>query len=284
MNISQYLRRANTLEKIIATLIGVNIFYWLFTSLFFGIEFSISKQLAFYPKLSNSFFKPWTYLSYIIIHQNVLHLFINMFVLWSLGRLFIRNYGFRSFLALFLMGGIAGALNYQIVYNIFFYTINEYLRPLPLLGASGSIICIVFAYIFREPYLKLRINKAYAIPYTYLAYAFLFIQVLSLLWGGGNIGGELAHLGGGLTGMAYAILLRNQSIDISEPIAKTIDWLILKWEILSYKIFQHKKNSRKKPNVAKLQEIERKMRYSGYRSLDEEERNFLLDNSNKRLN
>ncbi len=206
-----------------------------------------------------------------------------MFVLWSLGRLFIRHYGFRAFLALFFIGGIAGAVNYQIVYNLFSFTINEYLRPLPLLGASGSILCIVFAYIFRTPYQELRINQSYRIPYTYLAYAFLLIQLLSLFLGGGNIGGELAHLGGALIGMAYAYLLLHKSVDISEPIAKTIDWLILKWDTIAYRFFE-KKRKRSKPNVAKLQEIERKMRHSGYSSLDEDERNVLLNRNNKKLN
>ncbi len=278
----RYWERASALERLIAIIVGVNIFYWLLTSLVFGLEIRFAHQIAFYPKLSHSLLKPWTYLSYILIHQDLLHLLINMFILWSVGRLFIRDYGFRTFLALFLIGGVAGALNYQIIYNLFLYTRKEYLLPLPLLGASGSIICIVFAYIFLSPHQELRLNQEYKIPYSYLAYAFLLIQLLSLALGGGNIGGELAHLGGALIGIAYAYLLLHKSIDISAPVAKAIDWLIIKWEAILYK-FYHKGKS-KKPNVAKLQEIEHKMRHSGYRSLDEEERNVLLDSNHKRQN
>ncbi len=282
MELNRYWKRASSLERLIAIIVGVNIFYWLLTSFVFSLEISVSQQIAFYPKFSYSLLKPWTYLSYILIHQDLLHLLINMFILWSIGRLFIRDYGFRSFFALFLIGGIVGALNYQIIYNLFLYTINEYLRPLPLLGASGSIICIVFAYIFLSPYQELRLTQEYKIPYSYLAYAFLLIQLFSLALGGGNIGGELAHLGGALIGIAYAYLLRHKSIDISAPVAKAIDWLIIKWETILYKFFR--KGKSKKPNVAKLQEIERKMRHSGYRSLDEEERNVLLDSNHKRQN
>ncbi len=282
MDIRNYWTKANALERLIIIIVGGNIFYWLLTSLVFGLEITFSKQIAFYPKFAHSFVKPWSYLSYIFIHQNLLHLFINMFVLWGFGRLFIRDYGFRAFLALFFLGGIAGALNYQLVYNLFFHTINEYLPPLPLLGASASIMCIVFAYIFRSPEQKLRINADYSIPYVYIAYAFLLVQIVSLVWGGRNIGGELAHLGGALLGIAYAYLIRQKSTDISEPFAKAIDWLIIQWLSLMYKLNQNKKKH--KPNRAKLEEIERKMRHSGYRSLDEDERHFLLEKENKKLN
>ncbi len=281
MDINRYWKRASSLDRLITIIVSINILYWFLTSLVFGFEISASREVAFYPKLLHSLQKPWTYLSYIFIHKDFLHLLINMFVLWSFGKLFIRNYGFRSFLALFFIGGILGALNYQLIYSLF-HTINEYLRPLPLLGASGSIICIAFAYVFREPELKLRINQDNAIPYTYLGYAFLALQLLTLLWGGDNIGGELAHLGGGLTGIAYAYLLLHKSIDISEPIAKTIDWLILKWEALVYRFYKKKNATRQRPNIAKLQEIERKMRHSGYRSLDEDERNLLLEKNNNK--
>ncbi len=281
MDIKDTWYKLDTLKRLIAFIVIFNLSYWLIGAFVFGFEINVAKYIAFSPKLPNSLFKFWTYISYIFLHKSLWHLAMNMIVLWITGRIFMRYYGFRSLLALFLMGGIAGALTYQIVYCLVPSGTMLFIAPMPLLGSSASIYCLVFAYVFREPEQELRISHEYAIPYIYMAYGFLLLLVLSVLFLDSNIGGDLAHLGGAGMGMAYAFLIRERGKDISEPFAKAIDWLIIQWEGLIYKLGRSQTSQKRKINIERLEEIERKMRHSGYRSLNEEERKILLEKENK---
>ncbi len=282
MDIKKNWSKLDALKKLIAFIVIINLAHWLIGLFVFGFEISIAKYIAFSPELPDSLLKVWTYVSYSILHKGLWHLATSMVVLWLLGRIFMRYYGFRSVLALFLMGGIAGALTYQIVYYLVPSSTMLFTAPLPLLGSSASIYCLIFAYVFREPEQELRINNEYSVPYIYLAYGFLLLLILSILFFDTNIGGDLAHLGGSVLGLVYAYLIRQRGIDISEPFAKAIDWLIIQWESLIYKLGTRQKNPRKSINVERLEEIERKMRHSGYRSLNEEERKILLEKENDR--
>ncbi len=276
MDVRAYWQRAKGLDRLIIITVIINLVYWLISSLTFSLEIRLASLFAFYPELLDSLLKPWTYLSYVFIHKDIWHLFINMLVLRFIGQRFIQEYGFRSFFALFLIGGIVGAISYQVIYSLGFGLTDISFLPLPLLGASASIFCIIFALIFREPYEQLRLNKEYAIPYTYIAYGLLILEVISILFlEDKNIGGELAHIGGAVFGMIYASLIRQKGIDLSEPIAKAIDWLILQWATINHRFHKRDKQHRK-INTQKLRDIERKMRHSGYRSLDENEQKILI--------
>ncbi len=272
MNIRKSSQRLNSVEVLIVSIVSFNLIYWILDRL--GLN--IMPYIAFSPALKASLLKPWSYITYIFLHKSLWHLLMNMLVLWFLGKRFMTCYGFRTLLALFIMGGIAGAISYQLIY-VLLHSTSMLPLGLPLLGSSASIYCLIFAHIFREGEQKLRINQDIEVSYIHLAYGFLALVFIFLFFSKENIGGELAHIGGALLGILYAYILRKYNKDISEPFAKAIDWLILKWQELIYKLGLRREGTKSKINISKLEEIERKMKYSGFHSLNSDEKKELLD-------
>jgi len=54
--------------------------------------------------------EPWRLLTATFLHYGILHIFMNMFVLWDVGRMVERIYGAVSFLVLYLLAGLVGSL------------------------------------------------------------------------------------------------------------------------------------------------------------------------------
>ena len=86
-------------------------------------------QLARYL-LTESGPRPWTFLTYALLHEGWLHLGLNVIVLAALGTPVARRFGAARFLALFAFGAIAGALMHLIVHPV---------GVAPLIGASASV-------------------------------------------------------------------------------------------------------------------------------------------------
>lgn len=76
----------------------------------------------------------WRLLSYQFLHANLLHIAINMWVMWNVGRLTERLYGSINLLFIYLTAGILGGLA-SVVWN----------PELVSVGASGSIFGVLGA-------------------------------------------------------------------------------------------------------------------------------------------
>jgi len=151
-------------------------------------------QEGYYPSLLGSVFS----------HEGLFHLFVNMFVLNSFGRVLELVLGKRAFLTFYLLAGIVASATHCLV-SAFVLGAPER----PALGASGAIagLVVVFALLFpKEKLLLFGI-----IPVPALAGAFLVVGLdLWGLWaqakGGGLPIGYGAHLGGAAMGFAYYFL------------------------------------------------------------------------------
>ncbi|MBV9975637.1 MAG: rhomboid family intramembrane serine protease [Hyphomicrobiales bacterium] len=86
-------------------------------------------QLARYL-LAESGPRPWTFLTYALLHEGWLHLGLNVVVLSALGTPVARRFGAARFLALFACGAIAGALMHLVVHPT---------GVAPLIGASAAV-------------------------------------------------------------------------------------------------------------------------------------------------
>jgi rhomboid protease GluP len=83
----------------------------------------------------------WRLVTPILLHGNVLHILMNMYALFIIGPAIERSYGWRRFLALYLLAGVFG--------NVlsFLFTAE------PSLGASTSIFGLIAAqavYVYRN--------------------------------------------------------------------------------------------------------------------------------------
>lgn len=74
--------------------------------------------------------RPWTFLTYALLHEGWLHLGLNVVVLSALGTPVARRFGAVRFLALFAFGALAGALMHLAVHPA---------GVAPLIGASASV-------------------------------------------------------------------------------------------------------------------------------------------------
>ena len=136
----------------------------------------------------------WRLLSSVFVHIGVVHLLLNMWCLWSLGRLAERMFGNWTFLALYLLCGLGGSLA------------SVWWDPsIVSAGASGAVFGVAgglvgFWYFGKVALPRSVIKRDFASILTFVGY--------NLIYGFAKEGVDnAAHLGGLLTGLALGALL-----------------------------------------------------------------------------
>lgn len=164
--------------------------------------------------------QPWSVISYMFLHYDVMHILFNMLWLYWFGAMFHQIFGTRRFVGLYFLGGIGGALLYMLAYNVLpLFSSTEGL----LLGASASVLAIVAATAVRQPDYKVGLLFFGQISLKWIAIVTIFIDVISI--GSSNAGGHIAHLGGALVGAAFALADR-RGTDITAWFNRAIDRLV----------------------------------------------------------
>lgn len=149
----------------------------------------MSAQFALIPYFI--LIQPWTLVTYMFLHAGFLHLFFNMLWLYFFGPRLEAHLGGRSFVALYLLSGIAGGL------------LSLPFTPLArIVGASGAIMGVMYGFARYWP------RERIMVWFTVLEarYAILLFIALDLFAGFGGGGGNVAnfaHLGGVAGGFAY---------------------------------------------------------------------------------
>lgn len=146
------------------------------------------------------------------LHANFMHLFFNMFALYTFGSFlegfFIGNFGsFEGSLYFFLIYFFS-LLFGSILTVIFHYNDPNYVA----VGASGAVSGIVFSYIIFFPESMLYV---FFIPMPAYLFAILWIgfSVYGMKSKLGNIGHE-AHLGGAVGGVISTLILIDGSMRV----------------------------------------------------------------------
>jgi membrane associated rhomboid family serine protease/Flp pilus assembly protein TadD len=136
----------------------------------------------------------WRLLSSVFVHIGVAHLLLNMWCLWSLGRLAERMFGNWTFLAIYLLSGLGGSLA-SIFWN----------PKIVSAGASGAVFgvaggLVAFWYFGKVALPRSIIKRDFASILTFVGY--------NLAFGFAKEGVDNAgHLGGLLVGLALGALL-----------------------------------------------------------------------------
>lgn len=233
--------------------------------------------------------QPWTLLTYMFAHYDVLHILFNMLCLWWFGKLFLEFFNQRQMTGLYLIGGLGGALIYLLAYNLL--PAFTYQRGM-LLGASASIMAIMLAVAVKAPNYKVGLLFFGEVSLKWIAIILIFLDFLSI--DTQNAGGHISHIGGALTGCAYALAFR-KGIDITNWLNKIIDSIVVLFERLfkkpRTKINQKKyhfkysdtgtKTKRQDTGISAedekdLDEILKKIKQSGYSALSNEEKRRLF--------
>ncbi|RDD53376.1 MAG: rhomboid family intramembrane serine protease [Candidatus Korarchaeota archaeon NZ13-K] len=125
-----------------------------------------------------------TLLTSIFLHANLLHLFLNMYALYVLGRIVEISLGRSRYSALYLLSGLSGNLLSALVDEL---SVG--------VGASGAIMGLLGYMMAMEYRFTRRLN-----PST------LFIAIFVIFGGFSANVDVLAHLGGFLLGLIWGLL------------------------------------------------------------------------------
>jgi membrane associated rhomboid family serine protease len=247
----------------------------------------IYKQFAI-PSAAGEFFtRPWTLITYMFSHSvlDIFHILFNMLVLYWFGRLFVEYLGSDKLIALYVLGGLTGALAYLLIYNLGFGSANA-----TMVGASGAIYAIVVGTAVLLPNYTFHLLLFGPVRIKYIAFFYVLLSLLSVRQGV-NFGGNIAHLGGALMGFIYMKQLQ-VGINWGGWITVTLDWFVdLFRSKPKVKVTYRSEESVKRPAAAKkstsktsqdeIDDILDKISDGGYESLTKEEKEKLFNASKK---
>ena len=227
--------------------------------------------------------RPWTLFTYMFTHFEFLHILFNMLWLYWFGELFLQVFNERQLGGLYVLGGLAGALLFVVSYNLFPY-FQEVASFSFLMGASASVMAIVFAISFYRKEIEIHLLLFGRIKLIYLALFTFVIDLLAMT--SDNAGGHIAHIGGALFGIWFASRYA-QGKDLTAPINRLIDKLVnlgkrkpkmsVTYGGRSNKDWEY--NARKQQQAANIDAILDKLKRTGYGSLSADEKKQLFDAS-----
>ena len=225
--------------------------------------------------------RPWTLVTYMFTHYGLLH--------W-LGRIFMEFFSAKQLTGLYLLGGWGGAVLYLLAANLLPYFTSHYGVSF-LMGASASVVAIVVATAVYAPDYKIGLLFLGEVSIKWIAIVTVLISLMGME--GGNVGGNIAHIGGAVVGALFALRIK-QGRDITRPLNAAIDALVGLFNGRSCQLPKFKKPSRPatpqretppssrphRPADAVSEEeldvILGKIKQAGYDALTEEERDKLF--------
>ncbi len=133
----------------------------------------------------------WQFFTYMFLHGDIVHIMINMFVLFIFGVMVERTLGWKKYLILYIVSGVGSSLLYLMLTGLS-YT--------PMLGASGAVFAVLTAYGFLFPRNIIFVPPGIPLPARFAVVFFagfeLFLGLTGLQPGIANFG----HIGGIVTG------------------------------------------------------------------------------------
>jgi membrane associated rhomboid family serine protease len=151
---------------------------------------AIANALVFVPRLV--VFRPWSILTYMLLHGSFMHILFNMLGVFFFGPRVEERIGSRSFAILYLLSGVSGAL------------LSFLFSPAaPIIGASAGVFGIMLAFAYFWPNDPIYLWMVVPVPARIL----VIITTVLTLWSGisGSRSGvaHFAHLGGYVGAYAY---------------------------------------------------------------------------------
>lgn len=211
-NIKNFFRSKSWLSRLILiniivwiAILALNVVSWLFMKSSVEIQNVILEYLALPAYLPKLLIKPWTLITYMFLHSGFMHILFNMLWLYWFGKIFLEFLNDKQLLSVYLWGGLSSAAFYILCYNIF-PVFQENLQMSLLMGASGSVMAIVAATAFYVP--NYRLNLILIGPVKLIYFALFFFAIDFFTIPNGNAGGNLAHIGGAIWGILYALQLK----------------------------------------------------------------------------
>lgn len=142
--------------------------------------------------------QPWALLTHFWVHVSFFNILWGSLLLYTLGQVVVHHLSSRHFVALYLLGGLAGGLVFLLFYNLaphFQGTLTS------LSGFSGSLYAVMVAAATLAPQFPCSFFLLGPLSLKYIA-GFLVLFALANLVGAESAV-SIAHLGGALLGYVY---------------------------------------------------------------------------------
>jgi membrane associated rhomboid family serine protease len=229
--------------------------------------------------------RPWTLITYMFSHKGIWHILFNMLWLYWFGKIFLEYLSERKLVAVYLLGGISGALVYILSFNIF-PAFAGIVADSVAIGASASVMAIVIAIATYVPDYTVQLFILGRIKIKFMALAIFVLT--SIMDFSVNSGGKLAHIGGAFFGYFYILNLKHGR-DIGKGLNRILDFFVTIFKPRRKLKVTHKKvateyeyNKIKAEHQKKINAILDKISKGGYDSLTKEEKETLFNESQKK--
>ncbi len=282
MSIRQEIRQSFREGSIIVRLIYINAAVFLFVRLAdfvchlsTGSSSSLTNYVAMPIDFEQMILKPWTLLTYMFFHYDVIHIIFNMLCLHWFGRIFAGLIGTRLILRTYLFGGVGGAVLCMLSHSLLS-------SGSILLGSSAAVLALLAAVAVWSPNHVINIVFVGNVRLKFYALFFLLIDLVSIAsWD--NAGGHIAHLGGAFIGAILAIRWRTHGLpevsqwSVRRPLVRRTKLKVVHNRPLTDAEY----NAQNLERTKELDRILDKVAKSGYNSLSAEEKRLLFDESKK---
>ena len=221
------------------------------------------------------FGKPWTILTYQFTQFGAFHFLFNMLVLYFSGNIFLDFFRKKDVWRVYIWGGVVAGLLFMMASN---YLPAFKGGTYTLVGASGSVMAILFAATIYAPHIRLQLFGVFPVKLYWIAIAYVVLDLLSI--SESNAGGHIAHIGGAAFGTLYALYRKNKiQIRLFEPVIKPAT------AKKAFKVqvnqngpaaFKNQKSQKGSPTQEEIDAILDKISRSGYDRLSKEEKDILF--------
>jgi len=271
-------QRMYVLTPWVRRLLVANLIVFLFQVTLLTVQGSI-QTFGFIPLLAAE--RPWTFLTYMFLHGDILHLAFNLLALFMFGGPVEDRFGNRSFIGFYLLCGMSGALLSLLL-------VQGFAIGTPIVGASGAIYGVLVAFAWYWPDAPIYLFPLpVPIPAKWLVTFWFAVSLLLAVPGGGGVA-HLAHLGGMIAGFLY---LKGQDLRLGRAerhLRRVSEPSVLVTPVPRGRTVRGRSGSapqakpQSAPDARALAEVDRvldKINASGIASLTPAERKFLFEMS-----
>lgn len=149
----------------------------------------------------------YTLLTYMFLHNDIVHIFGNMLFLWVFGDNVEDALGHARFLLFYLACGVLAGLTHAIMQPD---------STIPLIGASGAVAGVISAYLMLHPRIRVWVLALKFIPLRISAFyalgAWILSQLVMVMMPQSGPIAWWAHIGGLVAGAVLVIFLRQPGV------------------------------------------------------------------------
>lgn len=274
-------------KSVLNWLITINVGLWLmvaFSNLFMRLyQLQSTNALMTYLSLPANVsvlaHRPWTVVTYMVLHNRFGNLLLNMAMLWLGGLVFRNQLTEKQLLWTYLLGGLVGAVFFVAAYQIF--PIYETAKSTATVwGSTAAVMAVLATAVAYSPDGGVPLFLFGRTRFFWILVVFVVVDLVGI--SPENAGTYFAHLGGLLYGFVYGLLLR-KGIKVQGPKKRKPKMEYTPYEEVydepQVPRSDEEYNFQKAEKERNVDAILDKIAKSGYASLTAEEKEYLFKNS-----